>query len=207
MPRTLNSHAAPGSHLEISLALTHPKHAASPGAVRRGLGTAAVIGPLTLAMIAITAHFVFHVSALTILTSSMRPHYDPGSVVITQTRPVLQLRIGDVVVLRPPGQSEQVAHRIVAISGDPHRPVLETKGDANPARDPWRAKTTTRTLPVVIADVPRVGRIAMAVRKPWARALLVLLIGLLGTALLVRRNWPIATDVPPTDDHPTNGRP
>lgn len=56
------------------------------------------------------------------------------------------------------------AHRITSVTGSPSHPVITTKGDANPAPDPWHAELTSATVPEVVASVPWAGRLLIGMR-------------------------------------------
>lgn len=74
---------------------------------------------------------------LTVLTGSMSPTYDPGSVVIVRPVDVDDLQIGDVITFQEKsGDPTVVTHRIVGIGfgGDGGR-TFTTQGDANGAAD------------------------------------------------------------------------
>lgn len=75
---------------------------------------------------------------LTVLTGSMSPTYDPGSVVIVRPVDVDDLQIGDVITFQEKsGDPTVVTHRIIGIGfgGDGGR-TFTTQGDANNAADP-----------------------------------------------------------------------
>src|SRR4051794_6710398 len=119
------------------------------GRVARGALTTAIVG----VVLAIGAgKLVLHLGLAPVLTSSMRPSFAPGDAVVTRPVPVSRLRPGMVVVFVPPGHSSAYAHRIVAVDGPPSRPVLTTKGDANPAADHWRATLSGPTVPQVVTS-------------------------------------------------------
>ena len=74
---------------------------------------------------------------LTVLTGSMRPTYDPGSVVIVRPTPVNDLQVGDPVTYQlRSGNPEVVTHRIISIRfvSDGTREFI-TQGDANGSAD------------------------------------------------------------------------
>ncbi|WP_073392288.1 signal peptidase I [Jatrophihabitans endophyticus] len=136
----------------------------------------------------VAAHAFLHVSARTVLTGSMRPTYQPGDMMLTVPRATRSLQVGQIAVLVPPGQPAPVAHRIVAITHDRGgRVVLHTRGDANPADDPWHAVPAGERVPVVIGHLPRIGRLAVALQGSWGRYVLVVLLGLGLTWGAVRR--------------------
>jgi signal peptidase len=146
---------------------------------------AAAVAVVVLLVLA-GGRLVAHVGMSPVLTGSMRPTYAPGDAILTRTVAVRSLRPGMIPVFVPPGESAPFAHRIVAISGDPAHPTVETRGDANPAPDAWRARLTNDRVPVVVAVVPKVGRLLVAVHQPRARALVIALLGLFTTAVAIR---------------------
>lgn len=101
---------------------------------RRGL-LVAVLG-------LVTAGYLLQLSASPVLTASMTPTFRPGDAVLTRTEPLTDLRVGQVVVLVPPGQVASFAHRVVSITGDPAHPAIRTQGDANSQPDPWTVRPT-----------------------------------------------------------------
>jgi signal peptidase len=72
-----------------------------------------------------------------ITSGSMTGTYDRGALVFDRAVPTSRLRPGDVITFRPPGQAGLVTHRIVAMRTVRGQRVLQTKGDANRARDAW----------------------------------------------------------------------
>ena len=146
---------------------------------------------LTAATVAIVVaigagKLALHLGLSPVLTSSMRPSFAPGDGVITRQVPVTRLRPGMVVVFVPPGHTSAYAHRIVAIGGTPNRPVLTTKGDANPAPDHWRATLSSPTVQQVVGSVPKVGYLLVWLREPRWRAAIIGALGLLMTTMLTR---------------------
>lgn len=145
--------------------------------------TTAVVG----AVLAIGAgKLVLHLGLSPVLTASMRPSFAPGDAVLTRPVPVSRLRPGMVVVFVPPGHTSAYAHRIVAVGGTPSRPVLTTKGDANPAVDHWRATLSSPTVDQVVTSVPKVGYLLVWLREPRWRAAVIGVLGLLVTTVLTR---------------------
>lgn len=149
------------------------------------LASTLVLAVALAALSAVTAARFAHWSAVPVLTGSMVPTFRPGAVVVTRPVPVQQLHPDQVVVFVPPGARASFAHRIVAIGGDSTSPVLETKGDANPAPDPWRARLSTPTAQVVVLHVPAIGRLGVLLHGPGTHALLIALlgVGLTGTSV------------------------
>jgi signal peptidase I len=124
------------------------------------------------------AVFFFHLSVHPVLSGSMRPTYGPGWAIITKPIPVSEVRPGDIVLFKPPGEAAQYAHRVVTVSGSPAHPVITTKGDANPAPDLWHARLNGSSVPEVIDEVPEVGWVMVDIRDDWSHAVLVALLGI-----------------------------
>ena len=128
---------------------------------------------------------LLHLSYSPVLTGSMRPSFAAGDLLITMPKAVTDLRPGQVAVFTPPGESAPYAHRITAVTGTARNPVLTTKGDANPAPDPWRAKLLQDKVPVVVATVPYAGNAFLWAQSPVQRAMFTALFGLSLTAFAV----------------------
>jgi signal peptidase len=77
-----------------------------------------------------------------------------GAVVLAREVPPSDLRAGDVISFRPPGESdERVTRRIVAIEHG----VATTRADAMGAEDPWQLGLTDTSYSRVELGVPWVG--------------------------------------------------
>ena len=77
-----------------------------------------------------------------IVSGSMTGTYDRGSLVFDEVVPTKSLKVGDVITYQPPpgsGPKGLVTHRLVKIGHDKKtgKTYYRTKGDANPAKDPW----------------------------------------------------------------------
>lgn len=111
---------------------------------------------ITVIAVAVVIPRIGGATPYTILTSSMVPHYPPGTLVVAEPVDPATLGVGQVVTYQlRSGEPTVVTHRIVAtkqtISG---KLLFQTKGDANNvADDPW-------VMPVQIR-----GRLWYAV--PW----------------------------------------
>jgi signal peptidase len=174
-------------------------HAGRHAGVRRTPALAAVpaiAGPLVRAVltaavvcvvVAVAAGKVFlHLGLSPVLTGSMRPAYAPGDAILTRPVAASDLRPGMVVVFVPPGHQDAFAHRIVSVGGTTARPLLTTKGDANPTPDHWQVALSTPTVPRVVGSMPKVGYLLVWLREPRWRAGVIGLLGLLMTALMTR---------------------
>jgi signal peptidase I len=136
------------------------------------------------AMVATAAAvFVLHLAIQPVLSGSMRPTFSPGALVITRSIPTSSIRPGDIILFIPPGDTSQYAHRVTSVSGAADRPVITTKGDANPAPDGWHAQIVASSVPQVVGSIPGLGRIIVAVEQSGARLFLLAAAGLVFSVL------------------------
>lgn len=127
---------------------------------------------------------------LTVLSGSMRPTYEPGSVVLVRPVPIEDLKVGDVITYQIPVDDHRVVtHRIVEILDQPGPPVVRTQGDANNAPDPWLSRLEGATAWRAAGDVPGLGYAISALRAPMVRHLLVLACPLLLCLLWLVDLW------------------
>src|SRR5689334_5433402 len=114
--------------------------------VRRASGWAINVAVLLvmLAGLAWLAPSLFGFSRYVITSGSMTGTYDVGSVVFEKNVAVQDLEVGDVITYMPPagsGVNHLVTHRVTKMEPAEGGGVLfTTKGDANPAVDPWHFK-------------------------------------------------------------------
>lgn len=79
------------------------------------------------------------------------------------------------------------------MTGSPDRPIITTKGDANPAPDPWHARLTSATVPHVMASVPWLGRLMVGLHGLAQLVLIVvggLMAGIGGARWILRPRSP-----------------
>ncbi len=127
------------------------------------------------------ATFTLHLGIRPVLTGSMRPTYGPGALLVTKAVPARDVRPGMIVVFTPPGDHAQFAHRVTSVTGPASQPVITTKGDANPAPDPWHTQLTSASVPEVVAEIPWVGRVLVGMHGGLQIALIIM--GGLGAAV------------------------
>jgi signal peptidase len=74
----------------------------------------------------------------TVLTSSMRPHYPPGTLIVVRKRPAADINVGDVITYQiKSDEPDVITHRVQSISLDQQgQPVFVAKGDNNRVEDP-----------------------------------------------------------------------
>jgi signal peptidase len=106
-----------------------------------------------------------------ITSGSMTGTYDRGSIVFSHVVPIESLRVGDVITYAPPagaGPRGLVTHRLAERRRRADgRLEFRTKGDANPAADPWVFTLDGPTQARAVAHLPLVGYAfgALAVRE------------------------------------------
>ena len=143
-------------------------------------------------------------SRYVITSGSMTGTYDKGSIVFEKNVPVADLRVGDVITYMPPASSgvdHLVTHRIYRIQPAAGGGTLfTTKGDHNPAPDPWHFQLLSKQQGVVQFGVPDAGWVFLTLAHKNTRMLVIgvpaALIGLGALAELItavrRRDeeWP-----------------
>lgn len=155
---------------------------------------------MTLAGAAYLAPSVLGYERYVITGGSMSGTFEKGSIAFEKAVPVADLKVGDIITYQPPadsGVTHLVTHRIVSIKTDKTGArQLQTKGDANPDRDPWRFQLTDTEQPVVRHTVPMVGFAFVALADREVRMIAIGvpagLIALLSLAELfggVREQW------------------
>ena len=118
----------------------------------------------------------------TIDTGSMRPVMNPGDVAILRPEPLNRLHIGQVVAFHPPGDANlTVIHRVVAIDHQNGAAIIQTKGDANNARDQWKAHIEGNTVWYEAGSIPKIGYVVVLAQMKIVR--LVVLAGILALVL------------------------
>jgi signal peptidase I len=135
----------------------------APWLVRGLLGLAVV----TFAVVAVGPHMLGY-RTMTMLTGSMAPEIDPGDVTIVTPIGISDVTEGMVITYhRPIEDHSLVTHRVVSVETAPDGTVsVQTKGDANPAIDPWTATLEGDTAYRVRAVIPELGHLIQALRAP-----------------------------------------
>jgi signal peptidase I len=113
-----------------------------------------------------------------IVSGSMTGTYDRGSLVFDEVVPTKSLKVGDVITYKPPpgaGPKGLVTHRIVKIGHDKKTGAAfyRTKGDANPAKDPWMFVLSNKQQPRVTASIPKVGFALAALAQREIRMMII----------------------------------
>jgi signal peptidase len=156
-----------------------------------GIATWAVLA-LALAVLAIVALGprlgLFQVE--TVLSGSMEPRFEPGDLLVVVPEPLSDVRAGQILSFHAPTPDHRVeTHRVIRVINPGPHPVILTKGDANSAQDPWRARLHGTTAWRMVAVVPRAGSLIRTLREPWVHLVAVLLVPLLLAAAALRSIW------------------
>ncbi len=126
---------------------------------------------------------------VTVLSGSMRPTFSPGDMVIVTPEPVSAVKVGQVISYTVPVGIHQVeTHRIVRILQGGAHPLVQTRGDANNANDPWTARLEGNTAWQMRAVVPHLGYLINVMRS---RALHVATIFVVPALLALMVLWEI----------------
>jgi len=148
----------------------------------------AAIGVAALALAAAAALLLTGHRATTMLTPSMAPAIPVGTLVVTEQVPAADLRPGDVIAFPRPDRTDLIyVHRVVAVQQSDGVVEVSTKGDANPAADPWVLRSRS-TADRVVAVVPGGGALLRVMLRIALTALVVVVVGVAWLAGM-RRLW------------------
>ena len=151
------------------------------------------LGAALLAAGAMLAAALLGYQRYVITGDSMTGAYDRGSLLFSETVPVSELEVGDVITYAPPprsGVEGMVTHRIVSAGQDRSGArSFRTKGDANQSQDPWRFTLGQPEVARASAGVPYVGFAFAALGMREVRMLLIGLPALLIAIGLAARLW------------------
>lgn len=144
------------------------------------LTTTLVLAVLALAVALAVVPRALDGAALTVLTGSMVPTYDPGDMVVVRGVHDARAEIqeGDVVSFQPlPDDPTLVTHRVVDVRSTSEGLLYVTRGDANGADDD--PITGVQIKGEVVYHVPYVGHAALALGQHRSTAILAVAVALL----------------------------
>ncbi|TFV52757.1 signal peptidase I [Blastococcus sp. TF02A-35] len=168
----------------------------------RGVMATAV---LVFALLAVGPH-VLGYRTMTMLTASMAPEIEPGDITIATPVAVSDVTEGMVITYHMPVDDHSlVTHRVVSVEKTPDGSVLvQTKGDANAAVDPWTAHLQGDTAYEVRAVVPELGHLVQLLRTPVVSQALLYGAPLMLAAWLLMTIWRPAPAAAPTHEDKEN---
>jgi signal peptidase len=142
-----------------------------------------------LAVFAVGPH-VLGYETEAVLSGSMVPTFSPGDAVVVTSEPASSVRVGQIISYHiPVGDHHVETHRIVRILSRGAHPVVITKGDANSAADPWRARLVAARVWRVRTVLPHAGTAVHALRGRVVQTLTTLIAPMVIVALLLARIW------------------
>lgn len=121
-----------------------------------------------------------------VLSGSMKPEFNPGSLIAVKPVEPGELRVGDIITFET-SIGTMVTHRIVEIETEGGLRFL-TKGDANDIRDPVPVPAA-RVIGIVSAAFPFLGRILMFIQTRKGLLLLIMIPAMVVIALEARHVW------------------
>jgi len=123
-----------------------------------------------------------------IYSGSMEPTVKVGSLLLTRPAHVEDLRVGDVITYRSPGNHTTLTHRIVGIRQQDGERVFTTKGDASLEADP-REVILRGQVSKMAFDIPYLGYV-VDFAKSIQGVVLLLLVPAAGLVLIhTRKIW------------------
>jgi signal peptidase len=161
-----------------------------PARLLNGGGYVALALALALlaSLLTVTATNLLGYSSYVIYSGSMEPTVKVGSLLLTRPADVEDLRVGDVITYRSPGNHTTLTHRIVSIRQQDGQRVFKTKGDASLEPDP-REIILRGEVSRMAFDIPYLGYV-VDFAKSIQGVVLLLLVPAAGLVLIqARKIW------------------
>ncbi len=111
---------------------------------------------LLASLLTVAATNLLGYQSYVIYSGSMEPTVKVGSLLLTRPADVEDLRVGDVITYRSPGNHTTLTHRIVSIRQQDGERAFTTKGDASLEPDP-REVILRGQVSKMVFDVPYLG--------------------------------------------------
>lgn len=109
-------------------------------------------------------------------SGSMTGTFDIGSLIIdTPVHAEAPFHRGEIVTFANPTQNEVLTHRIIAVYPSKHE--IQTKGDANPVKDPF-VTPDKNVMAVYHGEIPYLGYVVSFIQNRWLWLLVMLAAGL-----------------------------
>jgi len=136
--------------------------------------TALLAGAVVTFVVAYAALLAIGYKPVAVYSGSMRPTLGVGSLAVDRVVPASSVRVGDVITFNDPyTKGRLVTHRVAQIIPTKQGLAYRTKGDANPARDPWAIRLNNQVGRVAF-DVPLAGYVLYYAHTREIRGLLLI---------------------------------
>jgi len=126
---------------------------------------------------------------MVVVSGSMIPTLEIGDLIIVRGVDPKEITVDTVIVFYDPTNYKQlldlnvltatgarlIVHRVYGLEQKGDEIYFKTKGDHNPAPDPWLVPRNY-VVGVVIARIPYVGIVVMKLREPLGRSIIIILI-------------------------------
>lgn len=130
---------------------------------------------------------VLHIHFMRVISPSMEPSVRVGDVVVLKPVSTANLVEGQMVILPVPDEGGVMyAHRLTSVRQVDGKVVVTTKGDANPAADPWELQIESESVPLVVGQIPVPVVFAGIGGRGMTQLLAVLLLALIAAPLMMR---------------------
>jgi signal peptidase len=128
---------------------------------------------------------LFGYKALTVISGSMEPTLEVGSIVLDERIAPLDARPGDIVSFPDPSRGGRlVTHRLQKVRAEGGTAFMVTKGDANTAVERWSVPADGE-IGRVVYHVPKIGYVRAFLTGPRARLALLAIALALGVGVLI----------------------
>ena len=151
--------------------------------------TALVAGAVVTLVTGYAALLAAGFKPVAVYSGSMRPTLGVGSLAVDRVIPADSVRVGDVITFNDPyDKGRLITHRVAQIVQTKHGLAYRTKGDANPARDPWAIRLNDQVGQVAF-DVPLAGYLLYYAHTREIRALLLIVFAVFLLFGMLRWIW------------------
>jgi signal peptidase I len=151
--------------------------------------TALLAGAVVTFVVAFAALVAIGYKPVAVYSGSMRPTLGVGSLAVDRVAPASSVRVGDVITFNDPyTKGRLVTHRVAQIIPTKQGLAYRTKGDANPARDPWAIRLNNQVGRVAF-DVPLAGYVLYYAHTREIRGLLLIVFAVFVLFGLLRWIW------------------
>ena len=151
--------------------------------------TALLAGAVVTLVAAYAALLAIGFKPVAVYSGSMRPTLGVGSLAVDRVVPASSVHVGDVITFNDPYvKGRLVTHRVAQIVPTKQGLAYRTKGDANPARDPWAIRLNDQVGRVAF-HVPLAGYLLYYAHTREIRGLLLILVAVFVLIGLLRWIW------------------